>query len=79
MRGPDDTQELFTEEPAAMTGATEFEKQVLTDLATIKQEVKGHTERLLLVEAKTRFHDRVIWMLAGAGGVLGWLLRGTIR
>lgn len=50
-------------------GATPFERQVLTDLATIKQEVKGHTERLLLVEAKTRFHDRVIWMLAGAGGV----------
>lgn len=80
MRGPDDTQELFADEKGIiMTGASDFEKQVLTDLATIKAEVKGHTERLALVEAKTRFHDRVIWMLAGAGGVLGWVLRGTIR
>ena len=61
-----------------MTGATDFEKQVLTDLATIKQEVKGHTERLLLVEAKTRFHDRVIWVGMGATGILGWLIRGAI-
>ena len=62
-----------------MTGATDFEKQVLTDLATIKTEVRGHSERLKLVEAKVRFHDRVIWMLAGAGGVLGWLLRASVH
>jgi hypothetical protein len=76
---PDDTQELFGEEPTAMTGTTDFEKQVLTDLATIKEKVTGHAERLKLVEAKVRFHDRIIWMLAGAGGVLGWLLRGAVR
>ena len=55
-----------------------FERQVIADLATIKQEVKGHTERLTLLEAKTRFHDRVIWVSMGASGILGWLIRGAI-
>jgi hypothetical protein len=76
----DDTQELWPMGGAEqMTGTTDFEKQVLTDLATIKEKVTGHAERLKLVEAKVRFHDRIIWMLAGAGGVLGWLLRGAVR
>lgn len=61
-----------------MSELSDFERQVLTDLATIKAHVAGHAERLKIVEAKARFHDRVIWIGIGASGLLGWVIRGAL-
>jgi NAD(P)H-dependent FMN reductase len=51
--------------------------QKLTHLETMMAELAGNGQpgRIQRLEDKVRAHDRLIWMTAGAGVVLGWLLR----
>lgn len=58
---------------------TEFEKQVLADLATLKTEMKnllgnGQPGRLRQIEQRVEKHESLVQRVAGVGTVLGFLL-----
>jgi hypothetical protein len=51
--------------------------QKLTLLETLMNSIagNGHPGRLQQLEDKVRAHDRLFWLLTGAGAVLGWFLK----
>lgn len=58
---------------------TEFEKQVLADLATLKTEMKnllgnGQPGRLRQIEQRVEKHEALVQRVAGVGTVVGFLL-----
>jgi hypothetical protein len=55
---------------------TEFEKQVLADLATLKTEMKlllgnGQPGRVARLESRVEQHERVVQRMNGMGALLG--------
>ena len=50
--------------------------QKLTLLETMMTSIAGNGQpgRLQQLEDKVRTHDRLFWLLTGAGAVLGWFL-----
>jgi hypothetical protein len=58
---------------------TEFEKQVLADLATLKTEMKlllgnGQPGRVARLESRVEQHERVVQRMNGVGALLGVVL-----
>ncbi len=51
--------------------------QKLTLLETMMVELAGNGQpgRVQRLEDKVRSHDRLFWLLTGAGAVVGWLLQ----
>lgn len=51
--------------------------QKLTLLETMMVDLAGNGQpgRIQRLEDKVRSHDRLIWLVTGAGAVVGWLLR----
>jgi hypothetical protein len=51
--------------------------QKLSRVETLLIELAGNGRpgRIQRLEDRVRAHDRLLWMSAGAGAVLGWLLR----
>ena len=51
--------------------------QKLTHLETMMASLTGNGQpgRMQLLEEKVRSHDRLFWLLTGAGVVAGWLLQ----
>ncbi len=51
--------------------------QKLTLLETMLVDLAGNGQpgRIQRLEDKVRSHDRLIWLMTGAGAVVGWLLR----
>lgn len=51
--------------------------QKLTLLETMMVELAGNGQpgRIQRLEDKVRSHDRLFWLLTGAGAVAGWLLQ----
>ncbi len=54
--------------------------QKLTLLETMMVDLAGNGQpgRIQRLEDKVRSHDRLIWLVTGAGAVVGWLLRQVI-
>ena len=51
--------------------------QKLTFLETMMVELAGNGQpgRIQRLERKVRAHDRLIWLMTGAGAAVGWLLQ----
>jgi len=54
--------------------------QKLTLLETMMTSIAGNGQpgRIQQLEDKVRSHDRLFWVLTGAGAVVGWLLQRFI-
>jgi len=54
--------------------------QKLTLLETMMTSIAGNGQpgRIQQLEDKVRSHDRLFWLLTGAGAVVGWLLQRFI-
>ena len=55
--------------------------QKLTLLEAMMVELAGNGQpgRIERLEEKVRAHDRLIWLMTGAGVVIGWLLQRVFR
>ena len=55
--------------------------QKLAHLETMMEDIAGNGQpgRFHVLEDKVRSHDRLIWILTGAGVVVGWLLEQILH
>jgi len=61
-----------------------FEATVLRSLATLETQMEelvgnGQPGRISSLERRVARHDKVLWLVTGAGAVIGWLLRAFLH